>query len=290
MTIGGRVRDRRTRASESGEDKCVEGSRDPEQNACVSDASRFVDRLPVGAPYDGVVALAYDTWMPPGTRFPDDAFHADVVRGASGSSLELGVGNGRFLIPLVEAGLRLEGIDSSADMLDRCRRHAAARGLDVVLHRGDIAPLDLGRRFGALVCPAGSFTLVADELRARAALASYLDHLEPGGTLALTMFVPGPDDTTGFSWRLRRTGTDADGTSYVVHEATGDDVEAQVHLVFNRLETFDASGALIDTVLRKMRLRWWPQTQLAEALGAAGFVDIEAIGDSNAWIAVARRP
>ena len=256
----------------------------------MSDASRFVDTLTVGAPYDGVIALAYDTWMPPGTRFPDDALHAEVVRAAGGPALELGVGNGRFLIPLVEAGLPLEGIDSSADMLDRCRRHAAARGMDVVLHHGDMAPLELGRSYGAVVCPAGSFSLVADERRAQAALVSYRDHLRPGGTVALSMFVPGADDITGFAWRLRRTGTDDDGTTYVVHEATGDDVEPQVHLVYNRLEIFDAAGALVDTVLRKARLRWWSQEQFAEALRAAGFVDIEAVGGTDAWVTVARRP
>jgi Methyltransferase domain len=255
----------------------------------MTDALRFVDRLPVGTPYDGVVALAYDAWMPPGTRFPDDAFHADVVRTAGATSLELGVGNGRFLIPLAEEGVRLEGIDNSTDMLARCRRHAVARGLDVVVHHGDIAPLALGRRFGALVCPAGSFSLVADEGRARAALASYLEHLEPGGTVALTMFVPGPDDTTGFAWRLRRTGTDDDGVSYVVHEATGDAGEAQVHLVYNRLETYNPAGELAGTVLRKFRLRWWRQDEFAAALTAAGFVDVDAVGDENAWVAIARR-
>ena len=260
------------------------------QNAQVGDASRFVDRLPIGAPYDGVVALAYDAWLPPGVGFPDDSLHASVVRAADGPALELGVGNGRFLIPVVQAGLSLEGIDRSADMLDRCRRHAAERDLDVVLHHGDMAPLDLGRRFAALVCPAGSFTLVADEQRAREALASYLEHLQPRGTLALTMFVPGDDELTGFAWRLRRTGTDDDGTTYVVHEATGDDIEPQVHLVYNRLETFDASGTLVDTVLRKLRLRWWSQDQFADALGAVGFVDIEMVGDEHAWVTLARRP
>lgn len=260
------------------------------QTGRVNDASRFVDRLPSNAPYDGVVARAYDAWMPPGSGFPDDSLHTDVVRAAAGPTLELGVGNGRFLIPALEAGLSLEGIDNSADMLDRCRRHAAERSLDVVLHHGDIAPLDLGRRFAALVCPAGSFTLIDSEQRARAALVSYLDHLEPGGTLALTMFIPGADDITGFSWRLRRTGTDEHGTTYVVHEATGDDVEPQMHLIFNRLERFDASGVLVDTVLRKIRLRWWSQDQFAAALRDAGFVDIEAVGDNDAWIAIARRP
>jgi SAM-dependent methyltransferase len=257
----------------------------------MSAAARFVDRLPVGAPYDGVVALAYDAWMPPGTAFPDDAFHAGIVRAAPGPSLELGVGNGRFLIPLAEDGVRhLEGVDSSADMLDRCRRHATARGLDVVLHHGDIAPLAVGRRYHALVCPAGSFTLVADEGRMRRALASYLDHLEPGGILAITLFRPGPGDDTGFMWRLRRTGSGEDGTTYVVHEAVGEDLEPQVQLAYNRVETYDAAGRLCDTLLRKFRLRWWRKEQFAAELRDAGFADIDDVGDAHGWIATARRP
>jgi hypothetical protein len=140
------------------------------------------------------------------------------------------------------------------------------------------------------VCPAGSFTLVVDERRARSALESYLNHLDHGGTVAISMFVPGPDDTTGFAWRLRRTGTDEDGTTYVVHEATGDDGEAQVQLVYNRLETYDPTGTLAATELRKHRLRWWTQDQFADALLAAGFIDPQAVGDESGWIALARRP
>ncbi|HKA03442.1 MAG TPA: class I SAM-dependent methyltransferase [Acidimicrobiales bacterium] len=256
----------------------------------MSAASRFVDRLPVNPPYDGVTAVAYDAWMPPDTRFPDDGIHADIVRRADGGSLELGVGTGRFLVPLVEQGYHLEGIDSSADMLDRCRRHAAARHLDVMLHHGDIAPLTVPRRYGALVCPAGSFGLVVDKRRATAALASYLDHLQPGGTLAISMTIPGPGDITGFTWRLRRTATDDDATTYVVHEATGDDREPQVMLVYNRLEVYDASGRLVSTQLRKHRLRWWTQDQFAAALHATGFIDNRAIGTDTDWVTVTQRP
>jgi hypothetical protein len=104
------------------------------------------------------------------------------------------------------------------------------------------------------------------------------------------MFVPGPEDTTGFTWRLRRTGTGENGTTYVVHEATGDDGEAQVHLVYNRVETYNASGTLVTTTLRKHRLRWWTQAQFNGALLGAGFVEVRAIGDENAWVAIARRP
>lgn len=256
----------------------------------MSVAGRFLDRLPVNAPYDGAVAFAYDTWLPPGTAFPDDGVHADIVRQAEGRALELGSGNGRFLLPLVEAGLALEGIDSSADMLDRCRQHATERGFDVVLHLGDIAPLALGKRYAALVCPAGSFTLLADEARAHAALASYLDHLEPGGRLAISMFTAPADAAPPFPWALRRTGTAEDGTTYVVHEATGADTTPQVQLVYNRVETYDEHGRLVDTLLRKARLRWWRQDQLSAAMVRAGFTDVESVGGESAWVTIARRP
>jgi SAM-dependent methyltransferase len=256
----------------------------------MSGASQFVDRLPVNPPYEGIVARAYDAWMPPGTSFPDDALHAELVRRADGRSLELGVGNGRFLIPLVEEGWPLEGIDNSSDMLDRCRQRAAAHHLAVVLHSGDIAPLALDQRYSALVCPAASFSLIDNEPRARDALASYLKHLNQGGTLAISMFVPGPDDLTGFKWRLRRTGTDEDGTTYVVHEATGQDIERQVELIYNRVEACDATGIVMATVLRKHRLRWWTQEQFSDALVAAGFVDVRAIGDEHNWVAIGQRP
>lgn len=68
------------------------------------------------------------------------------------------------------------------------------------------------------------------------------------------------------------------------------DVGPQVHLIFNRTKTFDRAGALVDTALREIRLRWRSQEQFAAALGHAGFVDIEALGDDDAWIAIARRP
>ena len=46
----------------------------------------------------------------------------------------LGCGDGDPLLALRAEGLDVEGLDSSADMLDRCRVRADAAGLDVVLH------------------------------------------------------------------------------------------------------------------------------------------------------------
>ena len=252
-------------------------------------SDQFIERLPDRG-YDGVTALAYDAWLPPGSSFPDDAWYLDVIERCGGTALELGAGNGRFLIPARQQGLDVEGIDASADMLERCRLHAAAAGLDVTLHHGDIAPLALDRTYQAIVCPAGTFTLIADVDRAHRALASYRAHLDAGGALAFSCHTEQPGETTGFTWRLRRTATAADsGITYVAHEATGvDDTAEQVHLWFSRVETFDTDGRLVDTWLRRLRLRWWTRDEMASALAAAGFGDIEFLGDEHDWLVTAR--
>jgi len=254
-------------------------------------AARFVDRLPANNSYTGDAARVYDAWMPPGTSFPDDVVHRETIRRGGGTGLELATGNGRFLVPALEEGLDVQGLDSSPAMLEICRRHAAERGLDVVLHEGDMAPLALPRSFHSIVCPAGSFSLITDEVAALHALVSYFEHLEPGGRLSITLFTAGPDDTTHFGWRLRRTGTDrVTGHTFVVDEAVGEDVTPQTTLTYNRVETYEPVGRLIATEIRKIRLRWWHRDEFVTALHETGFVDVKLLGDDLGWVALARRP
>lgn len=119
-------------------------------------------------------------------------------------------------------------------------------------------------------------------------MRSYRDHLDPGGRLALTAFVPVEDLGEAMTWRVRRTGTTPEGTTIVVHEATSCDEEQQLQVVFNRVETYDSDGRLQDTWLRRIHLRWWTQEQLAGLLQACGFTDVRAIGGGDAWVTMAR--
>ena len=184
----------------------------------------------------------------------------------------------------------IEGIDASADMLAILRRHAAERGLEPTLHHGSFAPLALGRTYAAIVCVVGTFTLIDDRDRAREALASYWHHLWPGGLLAITLVVPTVNFDEELGWRLRRTGTHADGTTYLVHEAIRCDRTDQLQVTYNRIETFAADGRLIGTDLRRFHLRWWSKEEFGGLLESVGFVDTEAIGGEDGWIAVGRRP
>jgi SAM-dependent methyltransferase len=255
----------------------------------VGASDQFIEQLTERG-YDGVTALAYDAWLPPGSPFPDDGWYLRMIEQCGGTALELGTGNGRFLIPARQRGLDVEGIDSSADMLERCRRNAATAGIDVTLHHGDIAPLGLAGTYATMVCPAGTFTLIDDIERARRALASYHAHLDRGGTLAFSCHTASRGDTTDFNWRLRRTATAADtGITYVAHEASGvDDSTAGVQLCFSRIETYDRDGRLTDTSFRRIRLRSWTRDEMRTALAGAGFADIEFLGGDHDWIVTAR--
>ena len=69
--------------------------------------------------------------LAPGSQVPRSIHSEENL----GPALEIGCGTGRLTIPYLEAGLDVEGLDSSGQMLEICRTKAAARGLLPVLHQ-----------------------------------------------------------------------------------------------------------------------------------------------------------
>lgn len=252
--------------------------------------ARLQDALPVNGPYEGILAEAYNAWISVDTVLPDDAIYEAILADVEGKVLELGCGTGRPMLRWLAAGYDVEGVDASADMLAILRRNAAARGVDPVVHHGDIAPLQLEGTYAAIVCPAGTFTLIDDEGRIRQALASYLDHLVPGGSLCLSLSRLPPTGENSLRWRIRRTGTLDDGTTVVVHEALLKEPAERYQTGYNRIETFDTGGRLTGTRLRRVRLRSWERDEACSLLETAGFIDVTARGTVDAWVTVARRP
>ena len=250
---------------------------------------RMRDALPINLPYDGLVAEAYDAWLPPTGHYWDRDLWRDRILEGGGPALELGCGNGRILIGYLDEGLEVEGVDSSADILAICRAHAEAAGHAAELHHADWTTLDLGRQYATLYNPAGSFTLIDDPDAARVALRAWRDHLRPGGRLIIAM--GGPDQSrlrADWEWHVRRSATRAsDGVTFMVHEALKIDPVTQVENVLNRHEVWEPDGTLRTTFMRRHRLRWWTMAQLTEALDECGFVDVTTTGTDAGFLASA---
>ncbi|MEY2437455.1 MAG: hypothetical protein QOF97_2291 [Acidimicrobiaceae bacterium] len=129
------------------------------------------------------------------------------------SVLDAGCGTGRVAIELARRGFEVVGVDVDPSMLGVAR----AKGPEIDWHEQDLATLDLGRRFDAVVM-AGNVLLFVRPGDEAAVVARCAAHVAPSGCLV-----------AGFS--LRPGGYDLD--AYDQHCAA-----AGLHVV-ERLATWD---------------------------------------------------
>jgi Methyltransferase domain len=220
--------------------------------------------LPPELFYTGIVAQAY---APLRSETPDPRIYAGFVRRSGEPALELGCGDGDPLLDLVASGLDVEGLDSSPDMLARCRAAAAARGLDVVLHEQPMQAMDLGRRYRSIYIAGPTFNLLPDDDVALQALRRIRAHLEPGGAALIPLFVPAPTPPEALG-RTRSHTTD-DGTILRVTAVAEDrDEGARLHITTLRYEVEAAGETTVDE--RPWLIHWYAQSDFAALAQAAG--------------------
>jgi trans-aconitate methyltransferase len=198
------------------------------------------------------------------SRLPDDA----------GPMLEAMCGSGRLLLPLLDEGFHMHGVDSSAAMIASCDARLNDAGYAATLIRQDIATLNLPFRYTAALIASGSFQLLVDPTAARNALERLRAHLVLPGVLLLDLLVPRhAANPPGAPLVEARTVALADGTR-----------------IAHRSETFvDAEGRRIDTKSRYERrmgpailaredetlaITWYSEEEIVALVGEAGYRDI----------------
>jgi SAM-dependent methyltransferase len=145
-------------------------------------------------PYDAIAQL-YDPWSRSVTE--DVPFYVAEARKAGGGPiLELGVGTGRIAVPTALTGIRVIGVDSSAGMLEVCRRRAEDAGVAerLDLRLGDLAAPPVSEQVELVTCPFRSYLHLPDGPARLGALRAARERLVPGGRLIFDVFAPLPDD------------------------------------------------------------------------------------------------
>jgi SAM-dependent methyltransferase len=118
-------------------------------------------------------------------------FYVALAREARGPVLEIACGTVRVLVPMLQAGADVDGLDLFAPMLDTARRKAAALGFSPSLHQGDMANFQMPRRYTLAMITFNAFChmlTTEDQLRC---LRCIREHLLPGGLLAFDGAFPG---------------------------------------------------------------------------------------------------
>ena len=165
-------------------------------------------RLPSMEGYDSAqygrsFADVYDDWYREVSDVDATVHRVAVLaaRRGGGRVLELGVGTGRLALGLAARGLRVTGVDASAEMLDRLRAKSGADQLELV--HADMSELPVTGPFAAAFVAFNTFFNLTTRDAQQACLHRVHDVLAPGGWFVLEAFVPNADttDTSGVSAR-----------------------------------------------------------------------------------------
>lgn len=224
--------------------------------------------------YTGLVAELFE---PLRSVEPDPRPYERFIATFGEPALELGCGGGDPLLALRGQGLDVEGLDSSPDMLSRCRARAGQAGVDVVLHESAIEKMDLPRRYRSIFLAGPTFNLLPDDDHAKAALERIAAHLLSDGAALIPLFIPEPAYTIGETREVRST----DGALLrVTTVAVERDEDARRHTTLLRYEQVRSDAHTV--VERKWVLHWHSQSSfrdLAERSGLRVAAILDATGE-----------
>jgi len=236
--------------------------------------------------YRGLMAQAWDLLRGDYSTWPDRPFWRAVIERQGGPALDVGCGTGRLLLDYLAAGLDVDGVDNSPEMLAICQEKAAEAGLDLGgrLFEHSMDVLSLPRRYATIFVPSLSFQLLTDLDAAKSALTRFRDHLAPGGVLVASFKVrlwPGARTPPQMQWSdwIKLAEAPRPGDGLVIRRwirEKYDHVE-QVEHEENRYELLrDGVVTRTEHHSRSPCVRWWTQAQALAAFEEAGFAEVRA--------------
>jgi len=210
-------------------------------------------------------------------------FYVSLAKAARGPVLDVGCGTGRILLPCLQAGVDIEGLDLFPGMLKRLREKAQPLGLKPTLHEADMADFRLTRRFALIIIPFNAFVHNLTTETQLACLSACRGHLLPGGMLVIDLSFP------GLHWIGQESGARAlegelphpkdPNLKIRAWDTRTFDRVAQIQYSFNEVEMVDAAGNVVATHPSKTAMRWTFKPEMELLLRTAGFARWQILGD-----------
>ncbi|MGE7094159.1 class I SAM-dependent methyltransferase [Lysinibacillus sp. NPDC048646] len=230
--------------------------------------------------YGELCTEVYDLTKKVGQSLSGDIeYYCDRLKDCKGRILEAMVGSGRVIIPLLESGLHVDGVDYSSEMLASCRRHCEARGLKTELYEANLKELSLATKYEAIIIPAGSFLLIEKRDESIKVLKRLYDHLEPNGKLILDLFLPDNKFDVDGKFEGTSTFTLSNGDTITMEEKLVEaDLFNQYKVSYLKYEKW-REGKRIQSELQRFALRWYGVEEFKLVLESIGFSDVVVSAD-----------
>jgi SAM-dependent methyltransferase len=182
-----------------------------------------------------------------GSRDADAAVEFLAALAGGGPVLELAVGTGRVALPLMARGIGVEGVDASAEMVQRLRAKPGGDSVPVTI--GDMADVPVRGPFTLVYLVFNTLFGLLTQERQAACFRNVARVLGPGGAFVIECFVP---DLTRFDRGQRVQALDVTEDAVTFDLSRHDPVQQRVTA---QTVTLDADGIR----MRPLAIRYsWP--------------------------------
>ncbi len=201
-------------------------------------------------------------------------FYVAAAKAARGAVLELGCGTGRVLLPTLQAGVDIDGVDVRPEMLEALKRKAAALGLKPRVYPGDMRDFTTPRRYALITIPFRAFMhnlTTEDQLKT---LRVIREHLDSGGALVFNVFHPSFDRLAQgegepyLEKEFRHPGTGLPVRMFVTPHR---DRVNQLLRCETEVQELDGAGRVAATHRYEFTLRWTYKAEMELLLHVAGW-------------------
>jgi SAM-dependent methyltransferase len=209
-------------------------------------------------------------------------FYVNLARAANGPVLDIACGTGRILLPCLQAGVDIEGLDLFEPMLKTLRAKAANLNLSPRLHQADMSDFSLPRTYRLIMIPFNAFIHNMTQEAQISCLQRCRQHLLPGGQLVFDTFFPSheiigvPQNTRVLEGEIPHPRT---GLPMRCYDTRSFDRVAQTQHSLNEIELLAADGTVQSVVRSQCSARYIYKQEMALLLRVAGFERWEIYGD-----------
>ncbi len=230
--------------------------------------------------FDSFTASLYDRQYDFQTQ--DKEFYLNECKKAGGKILEVACGTGRLLIPALEAGFHIEGLDLSGEMLNVLRGKLREKDLETKLHQQNMLDFALDDKYALIYIPFTSIFILQTQEDQINCLKNCRNHLADGGRLIVDFFVNSclmtveQDNSIRFVKEIK-----CENQTIMIYETVRNNAVKQKKNIWYKYEFYNEKGLLLKNELRTISLRWIYPDEFKLMAKLAGFEEIEIYGSFN---------
>lgn len=190
--------------------------------------------------------------------------------------IEFGCGSGRTLVPLLEKGFNISGLDISKEMLSHLKRKLKLKNLKTKIFNKNLINFSLTEKFDGGILSQRTLNFITLREGQKQALKNINQYLKKGAPLIINLMPARPNDFADIQKALKKTGS-------FVNSHTGNKVEFWENWIPNPLEQtwnfvneFREKGDKIQT---KMEMRAIFVPEMKNLLEICGFGTVKILGN-----------